>query len=94
MIVCVTFSKLHWSAMKVKSVASKSCCKGTTLSKSKVNRASSPHGGLFNYTNKNMFKEEKTERSLCAPHLNEIYNHSVHKDFGKYIFCLLYTAIT
>ncbi len=33
--------------------------------KPKVNRASSPYGGLFNYTNKKMLKE-KTERSLCV----------------------------
>lgn len=27
---------------------------------------------------------------MCAPDLNEIYNHSVHKEFGKYIFFAYY----
>lgn len=58
--------------------------------KPKVNRASSPYGGLFNYTNKKNVKREDGEIFMCAPDLNEIYNHSVHKEFGKYIFFAYY----
>lgn len=94
MIVCVTFSKFHRSAMKVKSVASKSCYKGTTLSKSTGHPVQMKAYLTIQCKKKKKLKEEKTKRSLCVHQiLNEIYNHSVHKEFGKYIFCLLYTAI-
>ncbi len=39
---------------------------------------------------KKSVKREDTEIFVCAPDLNEIYNHSVHKEFGKYIFFAYY----
>lgn len=85
MVVCVTFSKLHWSAMKVKSVASKSCCKGATLSKS----TGHPVHMEVDLTTQiqNIKRREDEEIFMCAPDLNETYNHSVHKEFiYLYIF--------
>lgn len=61
MIVCVTFSKLHRSAMKVKSVASKSCYKGMTLSKSAGHPVQ-----MEAYLKKKKRLKEKTKRSLCV----------------------------
>lgn len=47
--------------MKVRSVAIKSCYKGTTV----LTWAASPYGDLFYYT-KTIIKEEKTERVVCV----------------------------
>jgi len=57
----------------------------------KEHRASSPCEGLLNYTNKRkMLRGEYEEMFVCAPDLNEIHNHSAHKEFGKYIYIAYY----
>lgn len=86
MIVCVTCSKLHRSAMKVRSVASKSCYKGKNILKSNMSTGPPVHTEAYLpiqvKNNNNKIREDK-EILMCAPELNELYNHSVHKEFGK-----------